>query len=71
MIARKSRIVRVNWRALHLERTQHDYRLDLRLGRGLACKYLHAALREGVLTLSVPKHTALPARWRSRGRGTA
>jgi HSP20 family protein len=69
--ARKSRIVRVNGRALHLERNQRDYRLDLRLGRGLAYEDLHAELREGVLTLVVPKRTALSTHQLSRGRNAA
>lgn len=69
--ARKSQVVRVNWQALHLERAQRAYRLDLRLGRGLAYEDLHAELRDGVLTLVVPKRPALGARVSSRGRRAA
>lgn len=53
--ARKSHFVRVNWQALHLENAQRDYRLKLRLGRGLVYEDLTAELRDGVLTLLVPK----------------
>lgn len=55
--ARKSHFVRVNWQALHLETAQRDYRLSLRLGRGLAYENLEAAIHQGVLTLRLPKRT--------------
>lgn len=69
--ARKSQIVRVNWQALHLERAQRAYRLNLRLGRGLDYEDLQAELRDGVLTLVVPKRPALGARSSLRGRRAA
>ncbi len=53
--ARKARFVRVNWQALHLERAQRDYRLKLRLGRGFDYPAMHAELREGTLSLTLPK----------------
>ncbi len=68
--ARKSHFVRVNWQALHLENAQRDYRLNLRLGRGLAYESLHAELRDGVLTLLVPKKPSLTANAHPRGRST-
>jgi HSP20 family molecular chaperone IbpA len=49
--------VRVNWQALHLEHAQRDYRLSLRLGRGLAYEHLEAEITQGVLTLRLPKRT--------------
>ncbi len=53
--ARKAHFVRVNWQALHLEHAQRDYRLSLRLGRGLAYERLEAEIQQGVLTLRLPK----------------
>lgn len=53
--ARKAHFVRVNWQALHLENAQRDYQLKLRLGRGLAYEQLHAEIRDGVLTIVLPK----------------
>jgi len=53
--ARKRRVVRVNWQALHLESVQRDYQLHLRLGRGLDYRALQAELREGELTILIPK----------------
>jgi HSP20 family molecular chaperone IbpA len=53
--ARKSHFVRVNWRALHLENAQLDYRLKLRLGNHLDYDALRAELIDGVLTLALPK----------------
>jgi HSP20 family protein len=53
--ANKTRFVRVNWQALNLEGSQRDYRLRLRLGAGFDYSQLHAAIDDGVLTLSVPK----------------
>jgi len=61
MVARKRPGVRVNWPALQLERVQRDYRLKLRLGRGLDYTALSAGLDDGVLTLRLPrKATARP-----------
>ncbi|HEY0945918.1 MAG TPA: Hsp20/alpha crystallin family protein [Opitutaceae bacterium] len=57
--ARKSHFVRVNWQALHLESAQRDYQLRLRLGRGLAYDALHAEIRNGVLTVVLPKKQPL------------
>jgi len=53
--ARKTRFVRVNWQALHLEGSQRDYRLRLRLGNGFDFPRAQAEIRDGVLRLSVPK----------------
>lgn len=57
--ARKRRLVRVNWQALHLERVQRDYQLHLRLGRGLDYARLQAELREGELLIHLPKKSRL------------
>ena len=60
----KTRFVRVNWTALHLEKSQHDYRLKLRLGRAIAYEEMQAEVHQGVLTLVLPKRhpgTAGPA----------
>lgn len=62
--ARKQQVVRVNWQALHLEASQRDYQLRLRLGLGLDYAALTAELHEGVLTLMLPKRQAPAARWR-------
>jgi len=53
--ARKSHFVRVNFEALNLEGVQRDYQLSLRLGRGLDYTALEAEIRDGVLTLTIPK----------------
>lgn len=53
--ARKAHPVRTNWRALHLEAVQRDYQLKLRLGHGVDFDGLHAELRDGVLSIVVPK----------------
>jgi HSP20 family molecular chaperone IbpA len=53
--AHKTHLVRVNWQALHLESAQRDYQLRLRLGSGVDFAGMHAALRDGLLTLEVPK----------------
>lgn len=58
--ARKSHLVRVNWRALHLETAQRDYQLRLRLGNNLDYDALRAEIVEGVLSIVVPKlHTGV------------
>jgi len=54
--ALKERFVRVNFTALNLESAQNDYRLCLRLGRGYAFESMHADIRNGVLTINVPRH---------------
>ncbi len=60
--AHKTRFVRVNWQALHLEGSQRDYRLRLRLGLGFDFRRMNAEVSDGVLTLSVPKRQVeLPA----------
>lgn len=66
--ARKAHLVRVNWQALHLEHAQRDYRLSLRLGRGLDYERLEAEIHDGVLTLRLPKResSALSAALRHR-----
>jgi HSP20 family molecular chaperone IbpA len=53
--ARKTRFVRVNWQALHLEGSQRDYRLRLRLGSGYAYPSMQAEIQNGVLTVTLPK----------------
>ena len=53
--AKKSRFVRVNFQSLHLESAQRDYRLVLRLGNGLDFESISAEIREGVLTVRIPK----------------
>jgi HSP20 family protein len=59
--APRNHLVRTNWRALHLEPVQRDYRLRLRLGFSLDYDALHAELQEGVLTITIPKKSAVPA----------
>lgn len=63
--ARKAHPVRVNWQALHLEAAQRDYELKLRLGHGLDFAALRAEMREGVLTIVVPKRNSGYARVRT------
>jgi len=53
--ARKTRFVRVNFQSLHLEGSQRDYRLRLRLGRGFAYEAMQAEMHDGVLVVSVPR----------------
>jgi HSP20 family molecular chaperone IbpA len=53
--ALKPRFVRVNWQALHLEGSQRDYRLRLRLGLNFDFSVMQADIREGVLTVTLPK----------------
>lgn len=62
----KAHFVRVNWQSLHLEGAQKDYRLRLRLGRGLAYESMHAEMHQGVLVIFLPKIAAArsPARLR-------
>jgi HSP20 family molecular chaperone IbpA len=60
VIGRKSHVVRVNFAAAHLEHSQLDYELRLRLGRDLDYSALTAELSDGVLSLNIPKRTALP-----------
>ena len=59
--ARKTHFVRVNWQALHLERSQRDYQLRLRLGTGFEYAAMSAEIRDGVLSLTVPKQPAAVA----------
>jgi HSP20 family protein len=59
--APRSHLVRPNWRALHLEPMQRDYRLRLRLGFSLDYNELEASLHDSVLTISIPKKTAVAA----------
>jgi HSP20 family protein len=56
--ARKAHFVRVNWQSLHLEGAQRDYQLRLRLGAGFDYAAMQAEIRQGVLSLTLPK---LPA----------
>ena len=53
--ARKAHFVRVNWQALHLEGVQRDYQLRLRLGHGFDYTATQAEIRNGVLTVVLPK----------------
>src|ERR1019366_8415436 len=53
--ARKTRFVRVNWQSLRLESAQRDYRLRLRLGLGFDYPAMQAEIRDGVLTITLPK----------------
>jgi HSP20 family molecular chaperone IbpA len=59
--APRSHRVRANWRALHLEPVQRDYRLRLRLGFSLDYDALHAELLDAVLTITIPKKSAVAA----------
>ncbi len=59
IMARKFRTVRPNWNALQLERLSADYRLNLRLGRGLDLDRLHAEFLDGTLTLRLPQKASL------------
>ena len=59
--APKSHLVRANWRALHLEPVQRDYRLCLRLGFSLDYDALRAELHDSVLTITIPKKAAVAA----------
>jgi len=62
----KTRYVRVNWTSLHLEKSQHDYRLKLRLGRSISYETMQAEIHQGVLTLVLPKRRTAAvraARW--------
>ena len=69
VVARKTRHVRVNWSALHLEPAQLDYRLQLRLGTGFDFAALRATLHDGVLVLTLPKRAAARAGLPPFGRG--
>jgi HSP20 family molecular chaperone IbpA len=66
--AHKTRFVRVNWQALHLEGSQRDYRLRLRLGLGFDYSQMQAEIHDGVLTLTVPKGQAFLAPAHRLGR---
>ena len=59
--ARKTRHVRANWQALHLEGAQRDYQLKLRLGLGFDFEALQASLTRGVLTIVLPKQSPAEA----------
>jgi HSP20 family molecular chaperone IbpA len=60
--ARKARLVRVNWQALHLEAAQRDYRLRLRLGHGFDYAAMQAEIRHGLLTITLPKRAPAASR---------
>ncbi len=64
--ARKTHVVRVNWQALHLEGAQRDYQLRLRLGSSFDYAAMQAEIRQGVLTVTLPKRqpASAPARLR-------
>ncbi|OHE78311.1 MAG: hypothetical protein A3G75_05145 [Verrucomicrobia bacterium RIFCSPLOWO2_12_FULL_64_8] len=57
--APKRRVVRNNWRSLHLEGAQRDYQLRLRLGHGLNYAALQAELHNSMLHIMIPKKTSL------------
>lgn len=57
--ARKQHFVRVNFNALHLENAQRDYQLRLRLGTGFDYAAMEAEIRDGVLTITLPKRAPL------------
>jgi HSP20 family molecular chaperone IbpA len=59
--ARKTRHVRANWQALHLENVQHDYELKLRLGLGFDYEALQASVDRSVLTIVLPKKQLVAA----------
>ena len=56
--AQKRRVVRANWRALHLEGAQRDYQLRLRLRHGLDYAGLQAEPHNSLLHILIPKKTA-------------
>jgi len=64
--AHKAHFVRVNWQALHLEGSQRDYRLRLRLGLNFDYSEMQADIHDGVLTVTVPKSQAVLAETRLR-----
>ncbi len=53
--ARKTHVVRANWKSMHVEGVQRDYLLNLRLGRSLNFMALQADLHDGALTITIPK----------------
>ncbi|MDR1282029.1 MAG: Hsp20/alpha crystallin family protein [Opitutaceae bacterium] len=55
LTARKRHLVRVNWRAAHLEGAEHDYELHLRLGYGLDYDALRAGIEGDLLKVVIPK----------------
>ena len=55
--ARKSQVVRANWKSLHLEAAQHDYGLQLRLGALVDLSALAAEFSDGVLNITIPTHS--------------
>jgi HSP20 family molecular chaperone IbpA len=69
--ARKTHFVRVNWQALHLETVQRDYQLRLRLGTGFDYAGMQAEIRDGVLTVLLPKRLAGEAGASGRLRNVA
>jgi HSP20 family molecular chaperone IbpA len=64
--ARKPHPVRINFSALHLEAAQRDYELKLRLGLGLDFDSLQADMRDGVLSITVPKKNSAFSRVNAR-----
>jgi len=57
--AKKARFVRVNFNALNLEASQHDYQLRLRLGSSFDFGAMAAEITDGVLTVTLPKRAAV------------
>lgn len=62
IMARKERFVRPNWNGFQIERVQRDYLLRLRIGHGYDPETMVADLRNGVLTLHLPKRATAAAR---------
>jgi HSP20 family protein len=62
--AQKPHPVRINFQALHLEAASQDYELKLRLGLGFNFEQLEAELRDGVLTIRLPKREIVTTRQR-------
>lgn len=58
--ARKTHFVRINWQSLHLESSQRDYQLRLRLGTGFEYSEMLAEIQDGVLSVTVPKRLSEP-----------
>jgi HSP20 family molecular chaperone IbpA len=55
VVARRSNPVPAEWTALHRESSQADYQLVLELDHRVNREGVQAELRQGVLTLTVPK----------------
>ena len=69
--ARKTRFVRVNFQSLHLEGSQRDYRLLLRLGHAFDYESMQAQMHEGVLVVTLPRRQGAFAGASTRLRSVA